>query len=274
MSASLPVTEVEVSAPILDSAGAVSGARQGRVRVCSEPLSPGLALALVQAPEGAFQMGSRPGLGYDDERPQRRVQVRAFWMGRSPVTQAQWRVVMGRARGRFEGEDRPVETVDWRSAKEFCKRLSARTGRDYRLPSEAQWEYACRAGSAAPFACGDTLTTDLANFNGDFSYSAGPRGVYRHTTTASGLFSPNAFGLFDMHGNVWEWCEDMWHADYAGAPADDRPWTHDGLAPYRAARGGSWHDTPDVCRSAARLMLPETEGDEFTGFRVVMMSPG
>ncbi len=214
-------------------------------------------------------MGSLGG-GDEDERPQRRVTVAPFWLGQYPVTQAQWGAIMGRNPSRFKGPTRPVDNVSWREAHRFCERLARRTGRPYALPSEAQWEYACRAGGMTPFAYGPTLTTDLANYNGEFTYRGGPRGVYRHVTTEVGAFPPNAFGLYDMHGNVWEWCADPWHADYSGAPADGRTWASGGDPGQRVARGGCWHDPPDVCRSAARLKYPLDEGDEFLGFRVAL----
>lgn len=236
-----------------------------------EILKEGLELVLVAVPGGDFQMGSGGAVGYADERPQHRVTVGPFLMGKYPVTQAQWEAVMGPHTGRFHGARCPVDNVSWHDASRFCEQLSQRVGRDYRLPSEAQWEYACRAGAASPFSFGETLSTELANYNGEFTYRAEPKGVYRHVTTDVGNFPPNAFGLFDMHGNVWEWCADSWHISYEGAPADGNVWRSGGERGFRVARGGCWHDTPDVCRSAARLRLKAREGDEIVGFRVVLM---
>jgi formylglycine-generating enzyme required for sulfatase activity len=215
-------------------------------------------------------MGSPRGQGYDDERPQHFVQVAGFFIASTLITQAQWQAVMGRRpRCRFVGSELPVENVAWAEARAFCQRLAHRSGRVYQLPSEAQWEYACRAGSNTPFYCGETVTTDLANYCGDHTYRGGPAGLYRHTTLAGGTFPPNPFGLYDMHGNLWQWCADAWHADYEGAPAGDGAWDTRGDPDGRVVRGGSWHDTPDACRSAARARYDSGQGDDFVGFRVV-----
>jgi formylglycine-generating enzyme required for sulfatase activity len=263
--------EFEFSTLTLGATGEITGRTTHHARRLMESLGDGLRLELVALPGGACHMGSPMGQGYDDERPQRRVTVAPFLMGRFPITQEQWHTIMGTTPSRFDGAQLPVENVSWNDAQSFCERLSKRTGNTYRLPSEAQWEYACRAQTTAPFSFGETLTTDVANYNGEFTYQAGPRGVYRHTTTNVGSFPPNAFGLCDMHGNVWEWCADVWHDGYHGAPADGRAWEGQDDHPYRAARGGCWHDTPEVCRSAARLKMRANEGDEFMGFRVVRM---
>lgn len=265
-----PVETFAFETLTLNAAGEVAQRRPLMARRCVEPLAPGLGLALVFVPGGAFMMGSPRGQGADDERPQHRVNVAPFWMGQGPVTQAQWEAVMGRpARCRFQGAGLPVDSVSWRQARRFCERLSSRTGRPYWLPSEARWEYACRAGTTGPFSCGETLTSAVANYNGEFVFRSEPRGVYRHVTTPASTFPPNAFGLWDLHGNIWEWCADAWHANYAGAPPGDQAWEAGGEKGQRVARGGCWHDTPDVCRSAARLRYAEDEGDELVGFRVV-----
>ena len=191
-------------------------------------------------------------------------------MARALVTQEQWRAVMSRrATCRFAGDERPVENVAWGEAQAFCQRLAQRAGRAYRLPSEAQWEYACRAGGSAPFHTGETLTTDLANYCGEHAFRAEPAGLYRHVTTPAGMFPPNDFGLYDLHGNLWEWCADTWHADYTGAPASEAAWQSGGDRAARVVRGGSWHDVPGACRSAARARYEAGQGDDFVGFRVV-----
>jgi formylglycine-generating enzyme required for sulfatase activity len=190
-------------------------------------------------------------------------------MSKTLITQAQWRSIMGPPHSRFTGDRLPVERVSWHEAVRFCERLSKRTKHVYCLPSEAQWEYACRAGTSTPFHCGETITTEVANYNGEFVYRGESMGVYRHTTTPVDQFPPNAFGLHDMHGNLWEWCADAWHDSYDGAPTDSRVWQSTGKEPHRVARGGSWHDIPNVCRSAARLKADTNDAEEIVGFRVM-----
>ena len=179
-------------------------------------------------------------------------------MGKYPVTQAQWQAVMGKNpsyfKGYFKGASRPVEKVRWNDATEFCWKLSQRTGKKYSLPSESQWEYACRAGTTTPFYFGETITSELANYHGYSTYADEPKGEYRKETTDVGIFPPNAFGLYDMHGNVWEWCADDSHWDYNGAPTDGSVWL-DGNNNHSLLRGGSWLDNPNRCRSAYRLNL-------------------
>jgi formylglycine-generating enzyme required for sulfatase activity len=172
---------------------------------------------------------------------------------------------------------RPVECVNWFKAVEFCKRLSRLTGRNYRLPSEAEWEYACRAGTTTPFHFGETINTELANYRGtdnkehnwSGSYGDGPKGEYRKQTTPVGQFPANAFGLYDMHGNVWEWCADELHDNYAGAPTDGSIWLN-GNKDKSPLRGGSWANIPLTCRSAFRVIFYRRVVLNFnTGFRVV-----
>jgi formylglycine-generating enzyme required for sulfatase activity len=243
-----------------------------------QELAKDIAITMVQVPDGSFQMGSpdteaeRRG----NEGPKHRVQLQSFFIGHTPVTQVQWQVVAGWPKqqlelepqpSRFHGANRPVERVSWHEAVEFCRRLSARTGRDYGLPSEAQWEYACRAGSTTPFAFGETLTPELANYDWTETYASGPKGVSRQQTTEVGSFPANAWGLHDMHGNVWEWCLDPWHDSYTGAPADGSAWTAGG-GTSRLLRGGSWLYRPAGCRSAYRNRnLPGNRNLNF-GFRV------
>ncbi len=166
--------------------------------------------------------------------------------------------------------DRPVEQVNWYDAIEFCARLSKLTVREYRLPSEAEWEYACRAGTTTPFYFGETITGELANYNASNTYADEPNGEYREETTPVGQFPPNAFGLYDMHGNVWEWCADTWHDNYDGAPRDGSVWTENGDDNRSLLRGGSWYSLPNVCRSACRdPYTPRRGDDDDLGFRVV-----
>ena len=139
-------------------------------------------------------------------------------MSKYPITQQQYQAMMGKNPSKYKGKNRPVENVSWNDAVEFCKRLSKKIGIRYSLPSESQWEYACRAGTTTPFYFGETIGTDLVNHNGSSPYAYAPKEKSRGETTDVGIFPPNAFGLYDMHGNVLEWCADEWHENYDGAP--------------------------------------------------------
>ena len=159
--------------------------------------------------------------------------------------------------------------MKWTEVVEFCERLSKLTGKDYRLPSEAEWEYACRAGTTTPFYFGETITTELVNYNGNYTYRNAPKGEYRKQTIPVGQFPANAFGLYDMHGNVWEWCADEWHQNYAGAPTDGSVWLN-GDKYKSPLRGGCWAINPNSCRSAIRNFYVRRDAHfSITGFRVV-----
>jgi formylglycine-generating enzyme required for sulfatase activity len=257
-----------------------------------EALSQDIGIEMMQIPAGTFMMGSPKGELERQERegPQHEVSVATFFMSKYPVTQAQWRFVAGLSQvnrelspepSRFKGDNRPVESVSWYDAVEFCARLSAHTGRTYRLPSEAEWEYACRAGTTTPFHFGETITTDLANYRGtdneaqwSGSYGSGSKGEYRQETTPVDQFGiANAFGLCDMHGNVWEWCYDHWYDNYTGAPTNSSAWLSEHDSAERVLRGGSWLDYPMDCRSAYRdSSYPGLASLNF-GFRVVCIAP-
>ena len=244
-----------------------------------------LPLHMVLIPGGSFLMGSpEDELERSEyEGPQHKVSVSKFLMGRYPVTQAQWRAVAALPQiehklkpnpSRFEGDDLPVEKVSWYEAVEFCDRLAKHTGRPYRLPSEAEWEYACRAGTMTPFNFGNAITTAIANYNGDYTYGDHPKGENRETTTAVGqLNNANAYGLSDMHGNVYEWCQDHWHNNYEGAPEDRTAWIEDGNADLRVIRGGSWGSSPRCCRAAYRDDLSPDLRVSSLGFRVSCAAP-
>ncbi|WP_346294284.1 formylglycine-generating enzyme family protein [Sphaerothrix gracilis] len=246
----------------------------------------GVGLDMILIPGGSFLMGS-PGdepERSDDEGPQYPVTVPTFLMGRYPVTQAQWKAVAALPQkereldpdpSNFKGATRPVEQVSWYEAVEFCQRLAEYTKRPYRLPSEAEWEYACRAGTTTPFYFGKTLTAELANYNAEITYNGGPEGEYRGETTPVDKFGvANAFGLCDMHGNIFEWCEDHWHDSYESAPIDGSAWLTEEEEASRVLRGGSWDDVPRHCRSAFRYF--DLPGDRLSniGFRVVCSAPG
>lgn len=277
--AALPLQTFTFETVTLDRAGAVLSRSSGQARQALEDLGGGATLELVPVPGGSFQMGSHHEGGYEDERPAHPVFLAPFWLGKYPVTQSQWQAVMGKLPNcRFHGAERPVENISWQEAAGFCQRISKKTGRVYRLPSEAQWEYACRAGTATPFAFGETITTDFADYVGDHTYRDEPPGVYRHGTTPVGSFPPNPWGLYDMHGSVWEFCADVWQAGYSGAPIDGSPRAtgfHGKSEPIaRVARGGSWHETPNHCRSAVRLRVAEDDRLEYYGFRVLLSEDG
>jgi formylglycine-generating enzyme required for sulfatase activity len=249
-----------------------------------EPLGEALDLEMVVIPGGTFMMGSPQDEldNYKDEQPQHEVTVPEFWMGKYPVTQAQWRFVAGLPQvncamepdpANFKGEQRPIEQVSWWEAVEFCDRLSKFTGLTYRLPSEAEWEYACRAGTTDPFHFGETIDAAVANYRASEVYGKGRKGEYREETTIVGNFEvANPFGLFDMHGNVWEWCADHWHDNYEGAPIDGSIWLTDDKDAARVSRGGSWIDFPRYCRSAYRYYNSPDYRNNAVGFRV-MSSP-
>jgi formylglycine-generating enzyme required for sulfatase activity len=242
----------------------------------------GIILEMVAIPGGTFLMGSPATEKYrhDDESPQHTVRVAPFFMAKYPVTQAQWRAVAAFPKinidlkpdpSDFKGANRPVEQVNWHEAVEFCARLSQKTGKTYRLPSEAEWEYACRAGTTTPFHFGETITPDLANYDGgDSTYASETKGIYREQTTDVGSFLPNAFGLYDMHGNVWEWCADPWHENYQGAPVDGSVWEFGGNQNSRLQRGGSWFSNPRHCRSAYRLRSEPDIRSSSLGFRAAV----
>ncbi len=261
-----------------------------QARYFTEMLGDSLGLDMVLLPGGTFTMGS-PGdeperLG--QEGPQHEVTVPAFFLGRYPVTQAQWQFVAGFPQvnvalepnpSSFKGDNRPVETVSWYDAVEFCARLAAYTQRDYGLPSEAQWEYACRANTTTPFHFGETITTALANYNGadeqHGAYGRRPKGENRQATTSVYHFGiANAFGLCDLHGNVWEWCADTCHDNYLGAPTDGSAWVTAGRDEgWRVLRGGSWYNFPQVCRSAHRGKSNPDNAHFNVGFRAVCSLP-
>lgn len=244
-----------------------------------ENLGNGVLLEMIAIPGGTFLMGSPENEPerYDSESPQHRVNIQPFYMGKFTVTQAQWKRVavlpkikqdLDPQPSRFQGKNKPVERVSWLDAQEFCAIISKYTGKKYRLPSEAEWEYACRAGTTTPFYFGDNITTDLVNYNCNYSYNSGAKGKYRQQTTDVGSFTPNAFGLYDMHGNVWEWCEDDWHNNYINAPTDGSAWI--GGSYHKLLRGGSWYPFPRGCRSASRGNSNPDYWDDYFGFRLVV----
>ena len=300
-----PPSTFEFEVVTVNAEGQISQREQRSAEYRREALGNGVTLDLVLIPGGTFTMGSPAGeegrdwygdfndalKGVNVEGPQHQVKIQPFLMGKYPVTQAQWKAVAALPKSErdleadpanFKGDNRPVEQVSWDDAIEFCQRLSKHTGRKYRLPSEAEWEYACRAGTTTPFHFGSTITTDVANYRGtdweyegktySGSYGQGPKGEYRQQTTDVGRFSANAFGLYDMHGNVLEWCLDHWHNTYDGAPTDGSAWLSSGESNLRLLRGGSWADDPWYCRSANRRGLARGGQYADVGFRLVCAS--
>lgn len=214
----------------------------------------GVKLEMVYVPGGKFMMGADK---HGDEKPPHEVAVPAFYIGKFQITQAQWKAVMGdKIKPNFEGDDLPMESVSWEDAKEFCQKLTQMTNKAYRLPTEAEWEYACRAGTTGDYA---GKLNEMSNQSSDKTY---PVGQYK----------PNAFGLYDMHGNVWEWCEDIWHGSYKDAPTDGSAWLSGGDSSRRVLRGGSWVNYPVNCRSAYRVYYQPGYRYYYIGFRVVVSS--
>ena len=260
---------IEFETPTINEKGEIIAQTRHSAQQFTEDLGNGIHLDLILIAAGGYQIGSPPHQGNIDEHPQHFVTIKSFMIGKFLVTQGQWKAVLGKLPPcRFKGDNLPVERVSFEDAQKFCLRLSKQTGRNYHLPSETQWEYACRAGTNTLFSFGESLTTDLANFNGEHIFKAEPRGIYFHYTNEGGKFPPNAFGLYDMHGNLWEWCEDSWLDDYFSSPRDNCSYQNKDIL-YRVARGGSWHEPANLCRSAARLRLLPSETDEYVGFRVV-----
>jgi formylglycine-generating enzyme required for sulfatase activity len=258
---------------------------KNKARFYTETLNKSVSLEMVSIPSGSFIMGASKDEAdsRNNERPQHLVNVPAFFMGKYPITQAQYEAVMGNNPSYFKDKpdspSRPVEQVSWEDAQEFCKKLSELTEREYHLPSEAQWEYACRAGTKTPFHFGETISTELANYDGNYTYGIGEKGEKRGETTAVDYFGvANEFGLYDMHGNVWEWCEDDWHSNYEGAPTDGSAWidakSKKSNKTSHPLRGGSWILIPQLARSASRSDYILDHRADDIGFRVISFAPG
>ncbi|AFY39962.1 Sulphatase-modifying factor protein [[Leptolyngbya] sp. PCC 7376] len=268
-----------------------------------------IALEMTKIPAGGFWMGTpneeieRICKEYSDEwyrneSPQHWVNIPKFFIGKYQVTQAQWRVVAGWEEVErslkpeplnWKGDDLPVERVSWLEAKEFCARLSRESRRNYRLPTEAEWEYACRAvwseefltkqdqkqwneNHQQPFHFGETLSDEVANYAANNVYGRGTSGEYRKETTAVGSFPANNFGLYDMHGNVSEWCEDDFHESYENAPDDGSAWLKKD-SNRKIRRGGDWYSHPWFCRSASRYHNSRDSRNGLIGFRVACSFP-
>ena len=255
----------------VNDSGTIINRTQRSVRQKIENLGNDVRLEIVYIPEGSFIMGSpiEKAARNSCEGPQHKVTLQPFYMSKYPITQEQYEVIMGNNPSRFIGEKRPVEKVSWQDATKFCQRLSRKMGRDYRLPRESQWEYACRAGTTTPFNFGKTITPELVNYNGKYPYGNAPKGKYRQQTTDVGIFPPNAFGLYDMYGNVWEWCAEEWDDNYDGASRDGNVRLNRSQE-LPLLRGGSWFSSSNACRSTYRLNIGRRDIHSFNiGFRVV-----
>jgi eukaryotic-like serine/threonine-protein kinase len=287
-STALPALQTfEVDVLTVDKKGRLATPRRAQVRYFSDDLGDGVVLDMVEVVGGTYLMGTPQKMQNDrsaSEGPQRQVTVPAFFIGMYEVTQAQWLTVAKLPKvnrdlpanpSAFKGDNRlPVQNVTWWEAVEFCERLSRAAGRTYRLPSEAEWEYACRAGTTTPFYFGETMTADMVNYDANYPYGEGPRGITRqHPTPVGNLGGANAFGLYNMHGDMSEWCLDPWHENYTGAPSDGSSWEAGGNLEFRVLRGGSWFSGGDDCRSAVRHKYPPDITLSVVGFRVVMVAP-
>jgi len=222
---------------------------------------------MVAIDSGSFEMGSNNGAS--DEKPVHRVSIRSFLMGKTEVTQGQWKAMMGSNPSHFStcGDDCPVEQVSWNDAQSYVQKLSQQTGKSYRLPTEAEWEYAVRARSTTNYPWGDTASHEYANYGTDSVGLALGRDRWENTAPV-GQFSANAFGLYDMSGNVWEWVEDVWQSDYSGAPTDGSAWTSGVDQSHRVLRGGSWNSNRGSLRSAYRSGSKPDNRVSVSGFRI------
>jgi eukaryotic-like serine/threonine-protein kinase len=269
------LSKISFASVRLDSTGKILKRPKGSAMAFQEDLGNGISLKMVKIPAGKFMMGSPANeeSRSEDESPQHQVKVPEFYLGQTLVTQGQWQALMGSNPSGFKGDNKlPVDSVSWLDGMDFCEKLSQKTGHTYRLPSEAEWEYACRAGTTTPFAFGETITPAVVNCDGNYTYGKAAKGEYRKKTTMVGSFPANLFGLYDMHGNLWEWCLDEWSNNYNNAPNDgsargditsrDKSKTH-------VLRGGSWHDFPNFCRSALRGRYDTDYQGYDVGFRVV-----
>lgn len=280
----LPLTDFEFEFATVNARGEIVELSQGKNQYFREDLGNGIILDMINLSGGKFIMGAMPeeSKSAESETPPHEVNLSPFLIAKYPITQAQWRAIsllpkinheLNANPSYFQGDNLPVERVSWYDAVEFCQRLSQVTGKNYRLPTEAEWEYACRGGTTTPFAFGLTITSELANyFAKEMPYAEAPTGEYRQQTTPVGLFRPNPFGLFDLHGNVLEWCADHRLKNYQGFPNDGSAWQGKNWSQtrYRVLRGGSWTSEAKHCRSANRTFFPPDNRYSVIGFRVVL----
>ena len=265
----LPVTSIKVN-----DRGDIIDRPQSRSYVFQEELGNSIFLTMVQIPPGKFTMGSSDEKeGETNEQPQHLVKMPGFYLGQTLITQAQWAEIFpDKSVGSHGDRQLPVSGVSWIDAIEFCELLSTKTGKTYRLPSESEWEYACRAGTTNPFAYGDAILPSIVNYDATSPYGRAPKGLCQGKSTAVANFPPNLFGLYDMHGNLWEWCLDEWFDNYQDAPADGSAKGNletRNEQNQRVVRGGSWFSYGQRCRAATRASLSASFRHEHYGFRVV-----
>lgn len=248
------------------------GARaKGTCRVLTLDIG-GETMDFVRIPKGTFTMGSpQEEEGHRDDEGQHQVEfTNDFYLGRSPVTQAQYKAITGDNPSRFKGDRLPVEKVNWSDADAYCKALSKKLKRKVSLPSEAQWEYACRAGTRTAFHFGSKLNGDLANCDGNHPYGARTVGPYKMKTTAAGSYPANVWGLYDMHGNVWQWCQD-WYGPYSKLEDTRDPLQAKKQSDnHKVLRGGCWEAVAAYCRTAHRLENNPDDRGYLVGFRVLL----
>ncbi|MCL6753310.1 formylglycine-generating enzyme family protein [Nostoc sp. CCCryo 231-06] len=279
---SVPGTQAfEFTVVTINSQGQEIDYRQGQACCLTEELGNRVILEMVYIPGGEFWMGfpESEGKRYSNERPQHLVTVKPFFISKYPITQIQWKQIASLPEvsqklklrpSRQGGNSHPVTQVSWFDAIEFCDRLSQKIGHKYRLPSEAEWEYTCRAETMTPFNFGETINFNLANYDSRYPYRSETKGVYRQKTTEVGIFQlANSFGLSDMHGLVWEWCLDNWHQNYDKAPTNGDAWLESDENNARVIRGGSWCSEALLCRSSSRQFHYASEKSNNIGFRIV-----
>ncbi|BBD63610.1 hypothetical protein NIES2109_64850 (plasmid) [Nostoc sp. HK-01] len=281
---SFPGTQsFEFTVVTINAQGQEIESHQGQACCLTEKLGNGILLEMVYIPGGEFWMGSPEAEGkgsrYSKERPQHLVTVKPFFISKYAITQTQWKQIASLPEvsqklklrpSRQGGNNHPVTQVSWFDTVEFCDRLSQKTGHKYRLPSEAEWEYACRAGTTTPFHFGETINFNVANYDSRYPYRSEPKGIYREKTTEVGFFQfANSFGLFDMHGLVWEWCLDNWHQNYEKASTNGDTWLDSNDNNTRVMRGGSWSSEAFLCRSSFRQFNYASETLNNVGFRIV-----
>jgi formylglycine-generating enzyme required for sulfatase activity len=279
--------------------GQIIQKEQKTAQFYQETLPGNVALDMVYITGGTFWMGTEDREierlcklystdWFKREKPRIQVTIQPFFMGKFALTQQQYQAIMGENPSSFkQGNNYPVESVSWHDAMEFCQKLSAKTGKTYTLPSESQWEYACRAMPSTPlpngegsiyplFYFGETITPDLVNYDGNYPYGNAAKGKYRKKTTSVDYFHPNNFGLYNMHGNVWEWCLDDWEDNYHNKPNDGSPCLilYKNDSNIKVLRGVSWNYYAWDCRSAARFGNSPAVRFNYIGFRLVCGGAG